>query len=127
MTLSDFDQSGVGVENVSSLKSDDHLTAFGLALMQNGFHTPNSILNSQTFQQINKQNHTNSVSSTNLSSSSGNVNSALGQNNGSSGTISQKSTQIANELIWNSKSENYQHSQKQFKYNIFVYASKTHN
>lgn len=118
MVLSDFD--GVGVENVSSLKTDDHLTAFGLALMQNGF-PPNSILNSQTFQQINKQNNTNSVSSVNLSSSTGNANSTHGQNNAFSETVSQKSTEHANDLnAWTSKSDNHQNSQKQFKYEIVV-------
>lgn len=37
-------------------KNDDHLAAFGLAaLMQNGFTPHSAILNTHTFQQMNKQ------------------------------------------------------------------------
>ncbi|XP_055313876.1 protein charlatan [Sitodiplosis mosellana] len=110
-TLNDFEHGGVVAENVSSLKNDDHLTAFGLALMHNGFPTPNSILNSQTFQQINKQNQTNFVSSSSLGSSTHGPNDASGEM-----ITLKETTQHTNELnVWNSKAENYQHSQKQFK------------
>lgn len=106
--MSDFEHGGIGTDNITSLKSDDHLTAFGLALMHNGFPTPNSILSSQTFQQINKQNQTNFLSSTGSGSSA----------HASSEIDSQKETtqHTNNELnAWNSKSENYHHSQKQYK------------
>lgn len=106
--MNDFEHGGIGTDNISSLKSDEHLTAFGLALMHNGFPTPNSILSSQTLHQINKQNHTSFLSTT------GSGLSALG----SSEIVSQKETMqhTNNELNgWNSKSENYQHSQKQYK------------
>lgn len=112
MTSTDFDN-GVGIDN--SLKTDDHLTAFSLALMQNGFATPNSILNSHTFQQISKQNHTNLASSNILASSS-----IQAQTSSTPTETAQEkcaSSQRANELnTWNSKSESYQPSQKHFKY-----------
>lgn len=84
--------------------------------MQNGFHASNSILNSQTFHQISKQNYANSISSSNLSPPC-NVNSTLGQSNTSGEIISQKSNQDSTEVnLWNLKSENCQQPQKQFKY-----------
>lgn len=85
------------------------MTAFGLALMQNGFPTP--ILNSHTFQQISKQNQTNLTS----------LMSPQGQNTSANETTQEKclNSQRANELItWSSKSENYQQSQKPYKYGI---------
>lgn len=56
LTSIDYDH-GAGNESNNPFKNDDHLTtAFGLAaLMQNGFPTPCSILNSHSFQQMNKQ------------------------------------------------------------------------
>lgn len=108
MQLSDFEHGGIGPDNVNSLKSDEHLTAFGLALMQNGFHAPNAILNSQTL--INKQNQ-------NQNQTNSSVNTPHGQNNAPGEPITQKGIQHANELsAWNSKSEIYQQPQKQFKY-----------
>ncbi|XP_031630013.1 protein charlatan [Contarinia nasturtii] len=110
---------GVGVENAGPLKSDDHLTAFGLALMQNGFPTPNAILNSHTFHQINKQNQTNPSASNTLNSFSSNLNSVQGQSNTSNELNLQKTTQHGNELnawISSTKCESYQNAhQKQFK------------
>lgn len=91
------------------------MTAFSLALMQNGFPAPNAILNSHTFQQISKQNHTHLTSSNMLGSSS-----IQGQNSSASTETSPEKcppTQRTSELnAWNSKSESYQHSQKHYKY-----------
>lgn len=97
------------------------MTAFGLALMQNGFPTPNAILNSHTFHQINKQNHTNPTASNALNSFSSNLNSVQGHSNTSNELNLPKSTQHANELnAW--KCESYPNShQKQFKYECIKY------
>lgn len=108
LTSTDFDNS-VGMDNL--LKNDDHLTAFGLALMQNGFPAPNAILNSHTFQQISKQNQT---LSNNMSSAS-----IHGQNSALNAVTQEKCAQPQRptELnAWNSKSESYQQSQKNYKY-----------
>lgn len=116
MTSTDYDP-GVGVDNVSSLKNDENLTAFGLALMQNGFPTPNAILNGHTFHQMNKQNQTNSSTSSSLinqTSTADNFISVQGQNIASNGTVPEKPAQHGGEMsAW--KSENYQQSQKIFK------------
>lgn len=111
-TSGDFDQS-VGID---SPKSDEHLTAFGLALMQNGFSTSNAILGSHTFQQINKQNPTNSSTTQSVISFPGNIDSVLGKHNASTGTVLQKSMENENEIkAWNHKCETFQNTQKPFK------------
>lgn len=120
MTSNDFDH-GAGIDNVGNLKNDDHLTAFGLAaLMQNGFATPNAILNSHTFQQMNKQTQSNSTTSNDLSTSSGNLSSAAQTHNNSTEANQEKcaSLQHGNELnTWNlnSKSEAYPNNSKHYK------------
>lgn len=111
MTSNDFDH-GVGIDNISSIKNDDHLTAFGIALMQNGFPTTNALLNSHTFQQITKQNQASASSpaSNNLSASSANINTVQGHS----------ASESMQENTWNPKSESYQHTQKYYKYCIFL-------
>lgn len=52
--MSSIDYDHGTTENSNLFKNDDHLTAFGLALMQNGFATHGAILNGHTFQQMNK-------------------------------------------------------------------------
>lgn len=126
----DFDP-GVAVDNVNSLKNDDHLTAFGLALMQNGFPTPNAILNTHTFHQINKQNQSNSSNIpaiNNQPQNSGNILSVQGHNNASNGNVPEKPVHHGNEMAaWNTKSENYQQSQKILKYEYVVELYKNQN
>lgn len=102
-TSGDFDQ----IVGIDSPKSDEHLTAFGLALIQNGSHT---------FQQINKQNPTNPSTTKSVSSFPGNIGSVQGQHNASTGTVLQRSMQNGNEInAWNYKCETLQNTQKPFK------------
>lgn len=107
------------------MKNDDHLTAFGLALMQNGFQSHNSILNSHTFHQINKQQqpsqHQQQHNSLNgLNQSNGNMN-TMAHNAAVAATDNMhekwaNSQHQSTEMNgWNSKSQNYQNIQKHFK------------
>lgn len=127
--MPDFDHHGAGgIDNVGTLKSDEHLTAFGLAaLMQNGF-------GAHTFQQMNKQNqlhpHANATATTaNSLSGAGNLSTASAHTN-TNETIQEKCAsmqqqqqqQHGNELsAWNPKSETYQHSSKHYKYETFSF------
>lgn len=139
---SDFDHNAASgtasghIDNASTLKSDEHLTAFGLAaLMQNGFATPNALLNSHTFQQMNKQNHHHGISPTanNLNSSSNAISSVAPVHNNPTESIEkcspmqqqqqqhaqhqqQQQQQHGNDLTaWNSKQDAYQHTSKHYK------------
>lgn len=121
LTSIDYDHGGTDGNNL--FKNDDHLTAFGLALMQNGFQPHSAILNSHTFQQINKQQQlTNSTSSTtnlnNAMSSGANANAINHSNAASVETSEQKWTpqnQTDDLNAWNVKSNSYQNTQKPFK------------
>lgn len=94
----DYDHAA-GNESNNPFKNDDHLTtAFGLAaLMQNGFPTPGAILNSHSFQQMNKQ-QSSSAASVNASSS-------VASNNNSAVEEKWNPQHHADELVpsWNSK------------------------
>lgn len=103
----DYDNN-TGIESNNLFKNDEHLTAFGLALMQNGFPSPNAILNSQTFQ-TNKQQQQNTTD--------GSINN-VPNNNAESNTISEKwSTQHHNDdrNVWNNKSQTFIATQKTLK------------
>lgn len=125
LTSIDYDQSGADGNNL--FKNDDHLTAFGLALMQNGFQPHSAILNSHTFQQINKQQQlTNSTPSTaNLNNGLGsgaNTNSINHPNATGVESVEQKWTpqnQTDDLNAWNVKSSSYQNTQKPFKWVLF--------
>lgn len=126
---------GGHIDNASTLKSDEHLTAFGLAaLMQNGFATPNALLNSHTFQQMNKQNHHHGIASTanNLNAVSNAIGTVAPIHNNPNESIQEKCSamqqqqqhpqhqqqqqQHGNDLnAWNSKSDAYQHTSKHYK------------
>lgn len=124
LTSIDYDHGGPDGNNL--FKNDDHLTAFGLALMQNGFQPHSAILNSHTFQQMNKQQQ----QLTNSTSSTLNVNNGMGSGTNAntnpinhptaSGVESaeqkwtpQSHTDDLN--AWNAKSNSYQSTQKSFK------------
>lgn len=109
----DYEQTASGIDGNSLLKNDDHLTAFGLALMQNGFPTHNSILNSHPFHQMNKQ--PNLPNTNNLNQSNGNMNQmANHQHNDGMQEKWSNPQQNTNEMnAW--KTNNYQAPQKHFK------------
>lgn len=122
MTSIDYDHGGADGNNL--FKNDDHLTAFGLALMQNGFQPHSAILNSHTFQQINKQQQQLSnatLSTTNLNNAMGTGTNATSINHPSAVSVEsveqkwtpQNLTEDMN--AWNVKSNSYQNTQKSFK------------
>lgn len=105
-----------GNESNNPFKNDDHLTtAFGLAaLMQNGFPTPGAILNSHSFQQINKQQNSTAASV------SGNASSSVTGPSGTNNAVEEKwnPQHHSDELVpsWNSKVQStFQSTQKLFK------------
>lgn len=128
LTSIDYDHGGTDGNNL--FKNDDHLTAFGLALMQNGFQPPSAILNSHTFQQMNKQQQI-----TNSTSSATSLNNGMGSSSGggtSSGGASINHPHVpgvesaepkwtsqshSDDLnAWNAKSNSFQTAQKSFKW-----------
>lgn len=118
MSSGEFDH-GSGIDSSGTLKTDDHLAAFGLAaLMQNGFATSNSLLSNHTY----KTNPSDSSTVNNVNNSSGNTN-ANTVHNSSNESIQGKcaSLQHTNDLnAWTSKVDAYQHTSKYCKY---VYTS----
>lgn len=115
MASIDYDHAA-GNESNNPFKNDDHLTtAFGLAaLMQNGFPTPGAILNSHSFQQMNKQ------QSTSATSVSGNASSSAVSGQGATNnTVEEKwnPQHHSDDLTpWNSKGQSpFQSGQKLFK------------